>query len=126
MSVNGIVQPAVVQNAAWQPVGADVHMIPPPVTGRQHAAREDLKARNRIAAKKWRDRKDEMLAGLEMANDTLRRDALSLRNEVLALQTENQVLEDELRFFQAFMTKIMNVAPKQGQGEEKKKKTENA
>lgn len=70
--------------------------------------REDIKARNRIAAKKWRDKKDSLLYQLEAKNDELRKTALSLRTTSLSLQTEISVLEDELRFFQTFMTKIMN------------------
>jgi hypothetical protein len=72
-----------------------------------------LRARNRVAAKRWRDKKDDELYNLETTNDQLRREALSFRKQLLVLQTENHVLGDELRFFQSFMTNIMNVAPKQ-------------
>lgn len=68
----------------------------------------DHKARNRIAAKKWREKKDETLYQLEQQNDILRAEALNLRNEALSISTENKVLEDELNYFQTFMTKIMN------------------
>lgn len=70
--------------------------------------REDVKARNRIAAKKWRDKKDCLLYQLEAKNDELRKTAMNLRTTSLSLQTEIRVLEDELRFFQTFVTKIMN------------------
>ena len=70
-----------------------------------------LKARNRIAAKKWRDRKDDSMHDLEIINDDLREQALELRNQCLALSAENKVLEKELRFFQSFMSKIMNINP---------------
>ena len=106
--------PGFAQNAAWQANGTQSN------NGRQSGQRtpvskEVLKARNRAAAKKWRDKKEELLYELEAENDKLREDALRLRNESLSLQTENQVLEDELRFFQSFMTKIMNVTPRQQQ-----------
>jgi hypothetical protein len=70
---------------------------------------DDLKARNRVAAKKWRDKKDETLYQLEATNDHLREEALRLRNSALNLRAENAVLEEELQFFQSFMSKIMNV-----------------
>jgi len=71
--------------------------------------KEDLRARNRVAAKKWRDKKDEILCELENTNDRLRHEALKLRTEIYSLQTENHVLEEELKFFQTFMTKFMGV-----------------
>ena len=74
--------------------------------------REEIKARNRIAAKKWRDKKDDSLYTYEALNDNLREEAMRLRNDSLTLLAENRVLENELRFFQTFMTKIMNGAPK--------------
>jgi hypothetical protein len=79
-----------------------------------HSGKDELRARNRVAAKKWRDKKDATLYDLEARNDQLRLEALRLRRQAMALQTENQVLEDELKFFQSFMTKIMNVTPKPG------------
>ena len=72
---------------------------------------EDLKARNRVAAKKWRDKKDEVLSKLEIANDQLRHEAFKLRNEALSLKTENEILENELNYFQSFMSRIMNKMP---------------
>jgi hypothetical protein len=103
--------------AAWGPGPAELRRISqfpadqaaqPPRDGK-----DGLRARNRIAAKKWRDKKDDTLYELEATNDQLRREALELRRQVLGLETENHVLEEELRFFQSFMTKIMNVTPKQ-------------
>ena len=73
--------------------------------------KEEKKERNRIAAKKWRDKKDGSLYSLEAVNDNLREQALGLRKQAIALVSENQILENELRFFQSFMTRIMN-APK--------------
>jgi hypothetical protein len=72
------------------------------------AGGDDVRARNRVAAKKWRDKKDEALYQLEATNDRLRQEALSLRNAVRRLQAENQILDDELRFYQSFMTSFMN------------------
>lgn len=74
--------------------------------------REDLKARNRKAAKKWRDKKDTTLHQLAATNDNLRQEAMKLRNESLSLIAENRVLESELHFFQIFMTKIMGSSQK--------------
>ena len=74
--------------------------------------KEEIKARNRIAAKKWRDKKDDSLYTFEALNDNLREEAMRLRNDSLTLLAENRVLENELRFFQTFMTKIMNGAPR--------------
>ena len=74
--------------------------------------KEEKKARNRIAAKKWRDKKDGSLYSLEAINDKLREQALDLRKQSLSLIAENRILEKELHFFQNFMTRIMNVGPK--------------
>jgi hypothetical protein len=75
--------------------------------------KEGLRARNRVAAKKWRIKKAEQLSVLEAINDSLRREALALRKQALGLQTENQILEEELKFFQSCMNRIMTVAPAQ-------------
>lgn len=71
--------------------------------------KNDLKERNRVAAKKWRQKKDQYLNQLEMENDLLRQQALSLLKQVRSLNSENQLLEEELLFFQAYMTQIMHV-----------------
>jgi hypothetical protein len=107
---------------AWPPVTPDVHsmdhaihgQLPPPASpGHDHDKKDDLRARNKVAAKKWRDKKDDTLYDLEARNDRLRGEALGLRKELMALKTENRVLEEELRFFQSFMTKIMKVSPQE-------------
>ncbi|OHT01190.1 hypothetical protein TRFO_32078 [Tritrichomonas foetus] len=98
------------QQQQQQP-GGFVYINPNPQIHKEKSNHEDLKARNRIAAKKWRDKKDEALATLESANDELRKEALQLRNVVLSLKTETQVLENELRYFQSFMSRIMNKTP---------------
>jgi len=85
---------------------------PLPNTNEIKGNKDDLKARNRVAAKKWRDRKDNTMHNLEEINDSLREQALDLRNQSMSLQAENKILENELRFFQVFMTRIMNVVPK--------------
>jgi hypothetical protein len=94
------------------------HVIPgplpppaPPLPDRER--KDDLRARNKVAAKKWRDKKDETLSDLEGKNDQLRAEALDLRKQLMSLKTENHVLEDELKFFQSFMTKIMKVSPQE-------------
>lgn len=74
--------------------------------------KKDLKERNRIAAQKWRKKKDKYLTELESANDVLRQQALSLCGQMQSLRVENKLLEDELQFFQSFMSKIMHAGPK--------------
>jgi uncharacterized protein YllA (UPF0747 family) len=70
--------------------------------------KQGVRARNRVAAKKWRSKKDEALYQLEAMNDQLRQEALQLRKAACELQTENQILEDELKFFQSFMSTFMS------------------
>jgi hypothetical protein len=89
------------------------HPPPPAPPPRPRDDKADLRARNRVAAKKWRDKKDDSLYDLEAKNDRLRAEALELRRQALALQSENHILEEELTFFQSFMAKIMTVAPKE-------------
>lgn len=76
------------------------------------SGRKDLKERNRLAAQKWRKKKDQYLYELESANDNLRSQALALCSQVQSLRVENKLLEDELQFFQSFMSNIMHVMPK--------------
>lgn len=71
--------------------------------------KSDLKERNRLAAQKWRLKKDHYLGELENTNDELRQQALDLCNQAHTLRIENKVLEEQLQYFQMFMTKIMNV-----------------
>jgi hypothetical protein len=67
-----------------------------------------LRERNRLAAKKWRKRKDEHLYELESENDSLRQRCFQLCTAARELRVENTILEEELGFFQDFMRKIMN------------------
>ena len=71
-------------------------------------SKSDLKERNRIAAQKWRQKKDGYLGELENINDSLREQVFKLQSQTLTLKVENKVLEDELQFFQKFMSKIMS------------------
>jgi hypothetical protein len=66
-----------------------------------------LKERNRVAAQKWREKKDRYLLELEGTNDGLRKQALALNTDLLALKVENRTLEEELAFFQGFMSRMM-------------------
>ena len=79
-----------------------------------HALQQKLdhKERNRIAAQKWRAKKDECLSTLEEENDVLRKKVFDLQAQALQLSTENNVLESELQYFQQFMSRIMFFAPK--------------
>ena len=73
--------------------------------------RSEIKERNRLAAQKWRQKKDHYLSELEESNDQLRKQALELSSQIQSLKVENKVLESELLFFQQFMSKVMS-APK--------------
>ena len=88
-------------------------MIPQQFNAQEHALQQKLdhKERNRIAAQKWRAKKDECLSTLEEENDVLRKKVFDLQAQALQLSTENNVLESELLYFQQFMARIMN-APK--------------
>jgi hypothetical protein len=90
--------------------GIPVPAIPPvlsPDPEDPDDSRFGLKERNRFAAKKWRVKKDRLLGDLENESDSLRKQALDLMNEVQSLRVQNRLLEDELGFFQAFMSKMM-------------------
>jgi len=77
------------------------------------AEKSDLKERNRIAAQKWRQKKDGYLGELEASNDDLREQVFNLSSQAASLRVENKVLENELMFFQQFMSRIMSVNSKQ-------------
>lgn len=79
----------------------------------QPPSRPSLKERNRVAAQKWRQKKDRCLADLEETNDRLRKQALQLYIQTRSLNVENKVLEDEIVFFQQFMAKLMS-GPRDG------------
>lgn len=94
-----------------RPIQADVQVIPFQQMDSEPGTppdRSDLKERNRLAAAKWRKKKDQYLGELEEANDQLRKQALELLSQAQSLKIENQVLEAELTFFQQFMSKIMS------------------
>jgi hypothetical protein len=86
------------------------NFIPPVADIRAMQDGGSLRERNRVAAKKWRKKKDEHLSELEDENDKLRERAFGLCSAVRKLAVENSVLEAELGFFQDFMRKIMNQA----------------
>jgi hypothetical protein len=81
--------------------------------GIPHMAEDDgleLKQRNRMAAQRWRERKNRYLVELEGLNDSLRKQALDLTNQLQLFKVENRMLESELAYFQSFMTNIMRAA----------------
>jgi hypothetical protein len=86
-----------------------VVVIPPALfsDGASNDGKGDVKERNRVAAQKWRERKDQYLVELESSHDKLRKQALDLNTELQMLSLENTLLEEELVYFQSFMTKIM-------------------
>ncbi|OHT09759.1 hypothetical protein TRFO_21180 [Tritrichomonas foetus] len=77
----------------------DVHPIGP--------NNNSTKIKNRLAAKRCREKKDQMLLQLEMSNDILRQEALRLSRQAMTLQIENRYLEDDLKFFQKFMAVLI-------------------
>jgi hypothetical protein len=84
--------------------------VAPPMPGvdpEDDGTRSGLKERNRLAAKKWRVKKDRLLVDLETENDVLRKQALDILNQVQSLRVQNRLLEEELGFFQGFMSKMM-------------------
>jgi hypothetical protein len=52
--------------------------------------------------------KNRYLIDLETANDALRKQALDLTSVAQSLRLENGLLQEELSFFQQFMSKVMN------------------
>lgn len=76
---------------------------------RTKVKKDDLKERNRMAAQKWRNKKEAHLYELEDLNDKLRIEVFNLQSKAKQMMTENRVLENELAFFQKFMSKIMTV-----------------
>jgi hypothetical protein len=74
-------------------------------------SRSDVHSRekNRLAARKWRDRKDRYLLELENANDDLRRQVLECSEEIQCLNIANRLLEKELGFFQAVLSRIAQI-----------------
>lgn len=71
---------------------------------------EDLREKNRIAAKNWRTKKDKYLANLEATNDDFKRQVISLCCQIKALKVENEFLESELHFFQSLMSSIVKTS----------------
>lgn len=70
-------------------------------------ANETIKIKNRMAAKKCREKKNAFLNKLETENDYLAREVLRLSYKALTLKTENKMLEENIVFFQSFLYSIM-------------------
>lgn len=68
---------------------------------------EEIRLRNRKAAKKWREKRNESLSQLEALNDKLRNEALKLYSDMKTVRGQNQVLEKEIEFFQKFVSQAM-------------------
>ena len=68
----------------------------------------DLKEKNKIAAKKWRKKKENYLKKLEEVNDLLRNEVVKLYYQSKSLKVEINVFETELWFFQSVITTIVN------------------
>jgi hypothetical protein len=66
-----------------------------------------LRERNRVAAQKWREKKDHHLTELEAKNDSLRKQAFELNLQLQTLRLESNLLDSELTFFQGVMSKMM-------------------
>lgn len=74
--------------------------------------RDLIKEKNRIAIKKWRNKRDNYIRELEKDNDILIKRALSLSNHFNELLEKNQSLNSEIQNFQSFMMNMFNVMPK--------------
>lgn len=74
--------------------------------------RDLIKEKNRIAIKKWRNKRDNYIRELEKDNDILKKRALSLSNHFNELLEKNQSLNSEIQNFQSFMMNMFNVMPK--------------
>jgi hypothetical protein len=81
--------------------------VPSPPEAEEYDERCGVKERNRLAAQKWRQKKDRFLVELERANDSLRKQALDLTSQAHSLRLENKLLEEELTFFQHLMSRLM-------------------
>ena len=71
---------------------------------------ESIRLKNRLAARKFREKRQKMLTKLEEANDSLRAKVYELTKVAIAFQVENTILEKELQFFQATMKTFMRLA----------------
>jgi hypothetical protein len=69
-----------------------------------------MRERNRLAAQKWRKKKEGYLTDLEDANDALRQEAFKLANDVHSLRIENGILEEQLNFFHQMMRNMVSQA----------------
>jgi hypothetical protein len=97
------------EGVAGEPVHARVVMpLPIQCPDAEDHEKAAMKERNRLAAQKRRVKKDRYLIQLETANDALRKQALDLTSAVQSLKVENRLLQEELLFFQPFMSTVMN------------------
>jgi hypothetical protein len=80
--------------------------------------REDQRARNRRAASKWRQKNDEYLSKLEEDNNSYRRKAFDMLAQLRGMTLENSVLEEQLSFFQKFVSGVVNGGKTDGPGPE--------
>lgn len=71
----------------------------------------NLRERNRIAAKKWRMKRDKYLEELEQENDELRKQAFVLYKQMQELRIESEFFNEEIQFFQSFMASIIHITP---------------
>lgn len=71
---------------------------------------ESLRLKNRLAARKFREKRHEMMTKLEEANDSLRAKLYELTKTAIRFQVQNSVIERELQFFQTTMKSLMKFA----------------
>jgi putative heme degradation protein len=86
--------------------------FPPPIILQAPEADGDdspasMKERNKLAARKWRQKKDKYMIELENTNDALRKQALDMVSSLQALKVANALLQNELNFFQEFMCTVV-------------------
>jgi hypothetical protein len=73
--------------------------------GEQRLSRKE---QNRVAAQKWREKKESYRSALEDANEQLRAQAFRFLSQIQELRTENTILEQQLDFFHNLMRAIIS------------------
>jgi hypothetical protein len=66
-----------------------------------------VRERNRVAAQRWREKKNRFITNLEQDNADLRQRAFQSSVELRRLESTNKILEEELAFFQKVVARIM-------------------
>lgn len=70
--------------------------------------KNEKKERNKAASKKWRAKQNVYLEKLDLENTKLRMQVFSMYKTMKQLKCENEFLNEELQFFQEFMSNKIN------------------